>query len=222
MHPLDDPKLQAVLAREHGRAEGDGAKLAEVRDQIDEVKKVNPDFDAYAHLYPKDVYLSISADMGRFLTLTAESIGAKRVVEYGTSFAISTLYLAAGVRARGGVVIGSERERNKVAQARSNIAEAGFDDIVEVREGDARETLATVDAPVDLLFLDGWKGLYVEVLKLLEPKLRPGALVLADNIATFPEALEAYVAYVSRPEGPYLTTILPFDSGLGYSIYKPD
>ncbi len=221
LHPLLDPKVQAVLAREHGLAEADDDKLAEVRPAIEEAKREQPGFGTYAHLYPSDVYLSIDPEMGQFLTLAAESIGAGRIVEFGTSFGISTIYLAAAVKARGGQVIGSELEVNKVARARENLAEAELSEQCDVREGDALQTLQSVESPIDMVFLDGWKELYLPVLKLLEPKLRPGALVLADNIHTFPDDLAPFLDYVSRPDGPYRTTVIPFDSGLAYSLFAP-
>lgn len=220
-HPLRDPKVQAVLAREHTLAEADEGKLAEVRPAIEAAKREQAGFDNYAHLYPKDVYLSIAPEMGQFLTLAAESIGARRIVEFGTSFGISTIYLAAAVKARGGQVIGSEREANKVARARNNLTEAELSEQTDIREGDALRTLMSVEAPIDMVFLDGWKELYQPVLELLEPKLRPGALVLADNVRTFPDDLAPYLNYVSRPDGSYRTTVIPFDSGLAYSLFMP-
>lgn len=216
---LDDPRVKSVLQREHALAKGDEAKMAEVRPAIEQAKREQPGFDTYAELYPKDVYLTIAPEMGRFLTLAAHSIAAHRVVEFGSSFGISSIYLAAAVKARGGILIGSEREPNKVERARANLEEAGLADCVDIREGDALETLADIEAPIDLLFLDGWKELYLPVLRLLEPKLRPGSLVLADNMRTFPDDLSAYLDHVSRADGPYSTTIIPYDSGLGYSLF---
>lgn len=221
IHPLLDPKVQTVLGREHALARADDGKLAEVRPAIEKAKREQSGFDDYAHLYPKDVYLSIAPEMGQFLTLAAESIGARRIVEFGTSFGISTIYLAAAVKACGGQVVGSEREANKVARARNNLTEAELSEQTDIREGDALQTLKSVEAPIDMVFLDGWKELYQPVLELLEPKLRPGALVLADNVLTFPNDLAPYLNYVSRPDGPYRTTVIPFDSGLGYSLFMP-
>ena len=74
-----------------------------------------------------------------------------------------------------------------------------LDDLVDFREGDALQTLADIDKPIDFLFLDGWKGLYLPVLKLLEAKLRPGALILADDLDIFPELMAPYLEYVPPP-----------------------
>lgn len=193
--------------------------MAKVRPAIEQAKREQPGFDSYAELYPKDVYLTIAPEMGHFLTLAAQSITAHRVVEFGSSFGISSIYLAAAVKASDGILIGSELEPNKVQRARANLKEAGLETCADIREGDALETLADIEAPIDLLFLDGWKELYLPVLQLLEPRLRPGALVLADNIRTFPDDLSTYLDHVSREDGPYSTTIIPYESGLGYSLF---
>lgn len=173
-------------------------------------------------MYPTDVYLAIEPSMGRFLNLCARSIGAKCIVEFGTSFGISTIYLAAAARETGGRVVGSELEPSKAEKAQANLEEAGLADVVDIRVGDAMETLKGMNGPVDLLFLDGWKDLYVPVAKLLEPNLRHGALVLADNIHTFRQEIQAYVDHMAREDGPFHSVTLPFESGLHYSLHhKP-
>ena len=214
---LDDPKVQGVLAREHAASEADSERLASKRAEIDAAKQAGTfTYD----LYPKDVYLCIEAAMGRFLNLCARSIGAKTIVEFGTSFGVSTIYLAAAAKDTGGRVIGTELEPTKAEKAQANLAEAGLVEFVDIRVGDALETLKSVSGPIDLLFLDGWKDLYVPVAKMMEPNLRANALVLADNIHTFPADLKAYVDLMSRPDGPYSGVTLPFDSGLHYALYS--
>ena len=151
----------------------------------------------------KDAYLAVSRSTGHLLYTLVVAGGARSVIEFGTSFAISTICLAAGVRDNGGgIVIGSEFLPNKVATARANIAAAGLADVVDVRAGDARVEL-TRDLPeaIDLVFLDGAKEMYVEVLRGLEPRLRTGALVVADNA----KRGAGYLDYV-RAGGRYLST----------------
>lgn len=148
----------------------------------------------YADLYMrmKDVPLAVSRETGRLLYMLARSIGAGTIVEFGTSFGLSTICLAAGLRdTGGGRLITSEFEPGKVARARAHLAEAGLVDLVEFREGDALDTLA-VDLPdsVDLLLLDGAKGLYLDIFELVAPRLRPGGLVIADNADHCPPYLE--------------------------------
>jgi predicted O-methyltransferase YrrM len=155
----------------------------------------------------KDDYLAVSPETGRLLYLLVRSCGARSVVEFGTSFGISTLHLAAGLRDNGGGrLISTEFEPSKVARSRENFVAGGLDDLIEVREGDALDTLAS-DLPdrIDLVLLDGAKHLYPPVLALLEPRLSPGALVVADNAERSPQFLERVRAadgeYVSVPFG---------------------
>jgi predicted O-methyltransferase YrrM len=137
------------------------------------------------------------------------------VVEFGTSFGISTIHLAAAVRDNGaGRVISTELNAAKAAQARANLAEAGLSDWVTILLGDARQTLATVDAPVGFVLLDGWKNLYLPVLKLLEPRLTPGALILADDTVSMAEEMPDYLAYIRDPAHGYLSIPFPESDGL--------
>jgi predicted O-methyltransferase YrrM len=115
--------------------------------------------------------------------MLARAINATTIIEFGTSFGVSTLHLAAALRDNGGgKLITSEFEPTKIARARANIAAGGLADLVEIREGDALQTLAQ-DLPesIDLLLLDGAKGLYLDILSLVEQRLRVGTLIVADN-----------------------------------------
>jgi predicted O-methyltransferase YrrM len=222
MSSLDDPTIRPLLRRLHKAARGD------VRHFLRGLPSAaagwlrgggSGAFDAVAP-YLKDAFLPVSAEAGRFLYLTARAIGARRVVEYGTSFGISTIYLAAAVRDNGGGrVIGSELEPTKQAQATAHLREAGLDAVAEVRLGDARETLAR-DLPesLDLVFLDGWKDLYVPMLEMLAPRMRPGAVLLADNVRTFKKTLAPFVATVQSGRNGFQSVTLPFPSGLEYAL----
>jgi protein-L-isoaspartate O-methyltransferase len=113
-----------------------------------------------------------------------------RVLPIGTSMGISTIYLAAALRDNGGGhLIGSELEPAMVARARANLDAASLSDLVDIREGDALDTLKEVGGDVDLLLIDGAFSLYLPVLKLVEPRLKPGAVVLGEN-AFEPEDLD--------------------------------
>ncbi len=113
--------------------------------------------------------MPVDRDAGRFLYSLIRSQGSRLVVEFGTSFGISAIHLAAALRdLGGGRIITTEMHAGKVATARQNLADAGLADLVEVREGDALQTLADLPGQVDLLFLDGWKDLCLPVLKLIE------------------------------------------------------
>lgn len=170
----------------------------------------------YLELYGllKDMWLPVSRDTGKLLYMLARSSKARAIVEFGTSFGLSTLHLAAALRDNGGgILIGSEFETSKVALARQHLIEGGVSDLVEIREGDALTTLAT-DLPeaIDLLLLDGAKALYGDVLSLVERRLKPGAWVVADNSDYCPE----YLAYVRSPANGYLS--VPFGEDVELSV----
>lgn len=171
--------------------------------------------DFYGRL--KDLWLPVSPQTGRLLYMLARRANVRSVVEFGTSFGISTLHLAAALRDNGGgLLITTEFESSKVARAQEHVAEAGLSDLVDIREGDALKTLSTnLPESIDLLLLDGAKSLYGDVLDLIEPRLRPGALVIADNVDYSPEYLER----VRSAEGGYLS--LPFDKDVELSIRLP-
>ena len=146
--------------------------------------------DFYATL--GDFALPVSPEVGGLLYMLARATGAKAIVEFGTSFGLSTLHLAAALRDNGGGrLITSEFEPGKLKRAKANLAEGGLADLVEFREGDALETLA-VDLPeqIDLVLLDGAKALYSDILDRVESRLRPGAILIADNADYCPEYLE--------------------------------
>lgn len=155
----------------------------------------------YARL--KDYPLPVSRDTGRLLYMLARAIGARSIVEFGMSFGLSTLHLASALRDNGGGrLVTSEFEAGKVGRARANLLAGGVADLVEIREGDALETLGS-DLPdsIDLLLLDGAKSLYMDVLRLLEDRLRPGAIIIADNADYCPEYLE----HVGEPANGYIS-----------------
>lgn len=221
-HGLDDPKIAATLKTLHARAKGDVWVFARALPAIlGSVLRGRPAIDG-ALPYLKDAYIPVDPDQGRLLYLTARAIGARTIVEFGTSFGISTIYLAAAARANNGVVIGTELEPAKVKAARANVAEAGLAQFVDIREGDAMKTLAPLDATVDFLLLDGWKDIYLPMIKLLAPKMRAGAVVLADNIFTFKKTLRPYVAYMQDRANGFDSVTVPLGHGMEYSVRLAD
>jgi predicted O-methyltransferase YrrM len=219
MSSLDDPRIAGVLERLHRAARRDWlffARHVPLMARLILSKNTAPSAEQATLL--KDVYIPISRAQGRFLYLVARSIGARRLVEFGTSFGVSTIYAAAAARDNGGRVIGSELEPGKQQAATANLADAGLAEFAEVRLGDAMQTLQDIPAPIDLVLLDGWKELYLPVLQMLEPKLRPGAVVLADNIKTFRRALAGYVDYVQCGRNGFASVTLPLKDGFEYSV----
>jgi predicted O-methyltransferase YrrM len=197
MSALSEPAVRRTLDRLHSQARGDWKKLITVvpawlRGRLSgrsTMESITP-----AHM--RDVYIPVTRADGELLYVLARSMGARRIVEFGCSFGISTLYLAAAARDGGGSVVTTEIEPTKVAATRQHLQEAGLGSVAQVLEGDALVTLQDIEGPVDLLFLDGWKNLYVPVLELMRPKLREGALVVADNVNL--ADTQPYVAHVQQ------------------------
>ncbi|MEV0942157.1 class I SAM-dependent methyltransferase [Micromonospora wenchangensis] len=166
----------------------------------------------------EDVYMPISARGGDLLYALVRAARPQTVVEFGTSYGISTLYLAAAVRDNGtGHVTTTELSATKVKAARATIEEAGFGDIVTVLEGDALTTLGAVGGPIGLALLDGWKELCLPVLRLIEDRLAPGALVVGDD-STF-ASMGDYLAYVRDPGNGYVSIDFPVEDGMELSCW---
>jgi predicted O-methyltransferase YrrM len=115
-------------------------------------------------------------------------------------------------------VIATELHSGKAQKARENLRKAGLLDYVDLREGDALETLRDIAGGVTLLFLDGWKKLYLPVLKLLEQALEPGAMVAADDLDLFPDVHKPYLAYVRDPDSGYVSVEVPIGDRLELSV----
>ncbi len=208
MTTLTSPPLSTLLERLFAEADETEATFRAERAKLSATDRAArtgtaSDYKSFYMTHAKNVHLAVSRETARLLYMLARSMKARSIVEFGTSFGISTLHLAAALKDNGGGrVIGSEFEPSKVARARANMAAAGLADLVEIREGDALDTLSR-DLPdaIDLVLLDGAKTLYAPVLKLLAPRLRSGALIVADNADMCPE----YVAVVRAPGAGYVS-----------------
>ena len=198
-----DEAASAMRAMAAQLPEGELARL--MRSKTDYI-------DFYSRM--KDLPLPVSRETGTLLYMLARSGGARSIVEFGTSLGISTLHLAAALRDNGGGrLVTCEFEPGKVERARANLVAGGLADLVEIRQGDALQTLrADLPATIDLVLLDGAKALYPEVLALLADRLRPGALVIADNADHSPD----YLAQVRSAANGYLST--PFGDDVEVSM----
>jgi predicted O-methyltransferase YrrM len=215
------PRVARTLDRLHRHARTDLLRIVLVAPFVlpDFLGFRRSDDDRLSHRM-RSAYIPVSRSQGQMLYLIARSIDARRIVEFGTSFGISTLYLASAVKDNGGgVVVGSELEPTKHAKAKEHLREAGLDGFTDIRLGDAVKTLADVEAPVDMVLLDGWKDSYLPVLKLLQPKLRLKAVVLADNIFTFKKALRPYVEYVQSGANGFVSSTLDISDGFELSVF---
>lgn len=220
LQPLGDERVIATLAELHrdagreeltllGRFARHALRLARGRPLP--WNRIEPTLD--------DLALAMDPGAGVFAYQLARALRARRIVEFGTSHGISTLYLALAVRDNGGgMVIGTERVAAKVEIARRNLERAGLTRFVDLRLGDAPRTLDDVEGPIDLLFNDGFPGAMLPVLRSIAPKMRLGAVVLAGNVAIFPADHEPYVAWVRDPTNGFCSSRQPARLGGELSV----
>ncbi len=204
--PIRDARVLAVIERleaERRRPSGGGPRTnaAESRNPYD-----------YA-----EYGFSIHPEQGNLIYLLCRGMRAVRVVEFATSVGMSTLYFAAAMRDNGGKVIGSELVPEKIAAARSNLTEAGLADYVEIREGDARQTLRELGGPVDFVLIDGWpndeaSSLARQVIEIVAPQIRKGGYVMNDN------AEPDFLDYIRDPANGFISMTLPIKNGTELSL----
>jgi predicted O-methyltransferase YrrM len=215
---LAEARVEAVLGRLFRQAERDGEAAALVPEEwATRASRQRLSARERAVLL-QDIYMPVSPDVGRLLYGLVRGCRPEIVVEFGTSFGISTIHLAAGVSDNGtGRVVTTELSDRKAAAARENLEEAGLAGVVTILQGDALETLGGVSGPVGFVLLDGWKGLYLPVLRLLQPRLTPGALVVADD--TSMESAAGYLAHVRDPGSGFVSVDYPVDGGIEISSW---
>lgn len=159
----------------------------------------------------KKTHLSVPVEDGRVLRLLTESVGAKSVVEIGTSTGYSGLWFCLALQATGGHLTTFEMDAGRAATARRTFEEAGVAGLVTVVEGDAHRNISQVKGPVDVVFVDAEKGGYVDYLRRVLPLVRPGGLILAHNIDMTPDYVKAVA------ENPELETVF-YRQGGGLSV----
>jgi len=204
-----DPAVETVLAEYEARAEREEA----LRDTLG---------PAEAERRIDEMLLPVGRATGGLLNLLAKEGCARRILEVGSSFGYSTVWLAEAARAVHGKVISLELKATKTEYATAQLARAGLADFVEFRVGDALASLAALAGPFDLVLIDLWKDLYVPVFELLYPKLAPGALVIADNMiepASARPHAQAYrhAVHVARDMS---SVLLPVGNGIELSRYR--
>ncbi|KAF2759668.1 S-adenosyl-L-methionine-dependent methyltransferase [Pseudovirgaria hyperparasitica] len=157
--------------------------------------------------------------------------GARRIVEVGTSFGVSTIYLALAAIECGHAkpvhpvrpkVIATEKESSKAEAARRNWKAAGVDDVIDLRVGDLQETLRDGIGNVDFVLLDIWPYLAMPALELLLPQLNYGAVVVTDNVVHAAEGYSDLLGFLRGPEGPFESVTLPYHGGMEFSVYMPN
>lgn len=202
---LQDAKVATALDRMYTDATNQIPLLRDRRDDFARLASASAQERADAF---SEIYMPVTPEAGRLLYSLVRATRPTTVVEFGMSFGISAIHLAAAVRDNGsGHVVTTELSVTKIAAAKRNFAETGLEDVITVLEGDALTTLADVSAPIDFVLLDGWKELYLPVIKMLEPRLSTGALLIADN--TEMAETGPYLDYVRDPGNGYVSVNFP-------------
>ncbi len=220
MSVLGDPRLEAFLDALHAQSEGQQDAIdVYFRRRIQEGTLSWDGFDAQTTVFFADKMVALEKDKAEYCYALCRALRAARVVEAGTSFGVSTLYLAAAVRDNGGgTVIATEYEAEKAKVARRNFEAAGLAQFIDLREGDLNDTLKTIEGPVDFLLLDIWTEAVMPAIRNVAPHLRPGAIVIADNTVSARRGYEAYFAFLADPANRMRTLTLPFAGGLEMSV----
>lgn len=194
MNQLSDIKVASTLISLHMQAEADFESRKKQRAENRDTK-----------LAQSTAYMAVTEEEGRFLYQLAQISKAKNIVEFGCSFGISTIYLAAAARENGGTVTTTELENNKVVGARKNITHAGLSDVVTILEGNALDTLSNLNHQIDFIFLDGAKELYFPVFELLEPKFNKQTVICADNVDN--EGARPLLTYIQSAPSHFTSSI---------------
>ena len=220
--PLNDPNLEALLNRLHAQSDAQVEETDAYYERREQEGSLNYDnfCDDDMHRFLSDKMVALDRDKAEFCYQLCRSLRATRVVEAGTSFGISTLYLAAAIRdnqVENGVVIGTEHEPSKVKIALENFREAGLSDFIDLREGDLRQTLEDVGGPVDFMLVDIW-DVALPALERVSSSLRPGAIVACDNTTVDREEYRDYFEFVHDPRNRFRTMTVPFQGGFELTV----
>jgi len=196
---LQDPRVATVLDRMYAAAQNQMSLLRQRHGDFDRPMTTQERTEAMS-----EFYIPVTPEAGRLLYALVRATRPATVVEFGMSFGISAVHLASAVRDNGtGRVVTTELSAPKIAAAKQTFAETGLDHLITILDGDALTTLADLHGPVDFVLLDGWKDLYLPVIKLLEPRLSTGALVVADN--TNAADTQPYLDRVRNPDNGYVS-----------------
>jgi predicted O-methyltransferase YrrM len=218
MSSLKDPIVSSLLARLYGAADTtDTVVLPALRAERQRLAGAPPS-QRLSEL-ASQAYMPVNPEVGCLLYQLIRAKRPKLVVEFGLSHGISAIHIAAALADnQQGRLVTTELYADKAERAQHNLREAGLLERVEVRVGDALETLhGGCGEPVEVLLLDGWKPLYLPMLLKLEPHLAAGCLVIADDTRLMPKELEPYLAHVRHPSHGYTSVALPLDDGLELS-----
>lgn len=220
MSVLNDPKLEAFLDALHAQSAGQQEAIdAYFRRRIEEGTLSWDGLDAESVKFFRDKMVALEKDKAEYCYALCRALNAKQVVECGTSFGVSTLYLAAAVRDNGGgTVIATEYEQDKAKVARRNFETAELSRYIDLREGDLAETLKKIDGAVDFVLLDIWTEAVMPAMRNIASHLRQGAVIIADNTAQSRRGYTAFFDFIADPKNRLRTMTLPFEGGLEMTV----
>ncbi|OCL05724.1 S-adenosyl-L-methionine-dependent methyltransferase [Glonium stellatum] len=245
-HITASPRVQNLLTKLHAESEAQEKSISQFLFYLKRLARYylfSETWSASADQHMRDKFVSLEPDKCQFLYLLARSTGARNIVEAGTSFGVSTIYLALAVGQNvtdassalasrtggptaGGKVIATEKEPTKAARAREHWKQAGseVEPWIELREGNLLETLSVPDSlpeEIDMLLLDIWTPMALPTLEIVRPNLRRGAVVIADNTTFAKPLYKEFLEYIHRPENGFKTLTIPYSGGLEMSVYLP-
>jgi predicted O-methyltransferase YrrM len=215
---LNDPILDGLLPRLHDESLAQEEAIGRYYRE----ERTGPwtgGMEARDHAFMADKAVALERDKAEFCYMICRAIGARRIFEAGTSFGVSTLYLAAAVRDNGGgTVFGAEYEPAKVERARANFEAAGLASFIDLREGDIVEAARTFEGPIDFVLFDIWGDMLRQLIEILTPRLRPGAILCADNTAGAGGSYGPMFEFINNPANGFRTMTLPFKGGFELTV----
>jgi predicted O-methyltransferase YrrM len=216
---LNDPKLDGMLPDLHLASTAQDQAI----ERYYRHERTGPwlGMEPRDHAFMADKLVALDREKADFCYMICRAIGARRIVEVGTSYGVSTLYLAAAVRDNGGgVVFCAEYEPTKVVRARSNFEAAGLSSFIDLHEADVVEVCEHFDGPIDFVLFDIWGDVVRPVLDVLLPRLRPGAVICTDNTggARSRASYAGLFEILENPAHGFRTMTLPFQGGFELSI----
>jgi predicted O-methyltransferase YrrM len=222
MTVLGNQVLQDFLDALHAKSDEQAALIQAFEAKWDS-SELSPSAEEI-RAFRSDKLVALDRDKAEFCYQLCRAKKASKIIEVGTSYGVSTIYLAAAVRDNvnafggNGVVIGTEYEPSKAAAARAHFAQAGLSSFIELRVGDLRETLKQIDGPIDFVLMDVWIAMARPALELISPHLSQGAVVVCDNTKQHRGFYSDYFAFLHDPANSFTTMTLPFQGGLEISV----
>jgi predicted O-methyltransferase YrrM len=222
MTVLGDRNLQDFLDALHAKSDEQAAMIQAFEAKRD--SNEHPPSTEEIRAFRSDKFVALNRDKAEFCYQLCRAKRASKIIEVGTSYGVSTIYLAAAVRdtvssfGGDGVVIGTEYEPSKAAAARAHFAQAGLSRFIELREGDLRESLKQIDGPIDFVLVDVWIAMARPALELIAPHLSRGGVVVCDNTKDHRRHYSDYFTFLNDPVNSFTTMTLPFQGGLELSV----